>query len=78
MARQGRPERNRTARSFRQLRRFHHIINSDKVFGTHSVNKPVKFFINENYNHFEMTETFASPYGLLGREVLEQMQLRGA
>ena len=24
-----------TARSFRQLRRFHHLINSDKVFGTH-------------------------------------------
>src|SRR5258706_8121265 len=36
MARPGRPERNRGARSFRQLRRFHHIINSDKVFGTHS------------------------------------------
>jgi hypothetical protein len=31
-----RPERNRTARSFRQLRRFHHVINSDKVFGTHT------------------------------------------
>ena len=30
------PERNRTARSFRQLRRFHHVINSDKVIGTHS------------------------------------------
>jgi hypothetical protein len=30
------PERNRAARSFRQLRRFHHLINSDKVFGTHS------------------------------------------
>src|SRR5258707_15053479 len=35
MARQGRPERNRTARSFRQLRRFHRVINSDKVIGTH-------------------------------------------
>jgi len=35
MARPGRPERNRAARSFRQLRRFHHGINSDKVFGTH-------------------------------------------
>jgi hypothetical protein len=23
-------------RSFRQLRRFHHVINSDKVFGTHT------------------------------------------
>jgi arylformamidase len=43
-----------------------------------AVNKPVKFFINENYNHFEMMETFACPYGLLGGQVLEQMQLRGA
>src|SRR6266849_2930311 len=33
MARLGWPERNRAARSFRQLRRFHHVINSDKVFG---------------------------------------------
>jgi arylformamidase len=38
--------------------------------------KPVQYFVNENYNHFEMMETFASPYGLLGRAVLEQMQLR--
>src|SRR6202158_3447153 len=37
MARPGRPERNRAARSFRQLRRFHHVINSNKVFGTHRV-----------------------------------------
>src|SRR5260370_41952034 len=36
MARLGRPERNRAARSFRQLRRFHRAINSDKVFGTHT------------------------------------------
>ncbi len=36
MARPGRPERNRTARSFRQLRRFHHVSNSDEVFGTHN------------------------------------------
>jgi hypothetical protein len=42
-----------------------------------AVNKPVKFFINENYNNFEMMEIFACP-GLLGGEVLEQMQLRGA
>src|ERR1700737_3244857 len=37
MARPGRPERNKAARSFRQLRRFHHVINSDKVFGTHKL-----------------------------------------
>src|SRR5258708_38902863 len=51
MARPGRPERNRAARSFRQLRRFHHGINSNKVFGTHkylraleyvSIHAPVK------------------------------------
>src|ERR1700692_3766664 len=35
MARPGRSARNRAARSFRQLRRFHRVINSDKVFGTH-------------------------------------------
>src|SRR6201985_3237679 len=36
MAKPGRPERNRAPRSFRQLKRFHHGINSDEVFGTHS------------------------------------------
>jgi hypothetical protein len=38
---QGRPERNRAARSFRQLRRFLHVINWDKVFGTHRSRFPV-------------------------------------
>ena len=40
MARPGRQERNRTARSFRQLTRFHHGINSDEVFGTHKQARP--------------------------------------
>src|ERR1700686_2830690 len=35
MARSRRPKRNTKARSFRQLRRFHHVINPDSVFGTH-------------------------------------------
>src|ERR1700738_542066 len=35
MARPGRPGRNREVRSFRQLRRFHRVINTDRVFGTH-------------------------------------------
>jgi len=38
-----------------------------------AANKPVQYLVNENYNHFEMMETFASPYGLLGRAVLEQL-----
>ena len=42
MARPGRLEGNRAARSFRQLKRFHHVINSDKVFGTHRV-RPNEF-----------------------------------
>ena len=39
MARPRRPGRNRAARSFRQLRRFYHIINTDRVFGTHNDRK---------------------------------------
>jgi arylformamidase len=37
--------------------------------------KSVKFLVGESYNHFEMLETLATPYGLLGRAQLEQMQL---
>jgi len=29
----------------------------------------------EGYNHFEIPETLANPYGLLGRAVLAQMNL---
>ena len=39
MARPGRPERNKEARSFLQLRRFRHLINADKVFSTHRLSK---------------------------------------
>ena len=38
--------------------------------------KPVQYVVTPNFNHFEMMETFGNPYGLLGRAVLEQMQLR--
>ena len=37
--------------------------------------KPVELLVGETYNHFEMLETLASPYGLLGRAVLKQMGL---
>jgi arylformamidase len=37
--------------------------------------KPVKLIVGEGYNHFELLETLASPYGLAGRAVLEQMKL---
>ncbi len=37
--------------------------------------KPVELIVGEGYNHFEMLETLANPFGLLGRAVLGQMGL---
>jgi arylformamidase len=37
--------------------------------------KPVTLLVGEGYNHFEIPETMASPYGLLGRAVLRLMGL---
>ena len=37
--------------------------------------KPAELLVGEGYNHFEMLETLANPYGLLGRAVLTQMGL---
>ena len=37
--------------------------------------KPVKPLFAEPYNHFELFETLANPYGVLGRAALEQMKL---
>lgn len=35
--------------------------------------KPVKLVTGEGYNHFEIIDTLANPYGLLGREALAQI-----
>ncbi len=40
--------------------------------------KPVRLLVADGYNHFEIIETLANPYGLLGRAVLEQMNLAAA
>ncbi len=40
-----------------------------------SAGKPVQLLVAEGFNHFEIIETLANPYGLLGRAVLEQMKL---
>ena len=37
--------------------------------------KPVSLLKGEGYNHFEIIETLANPYGLLGSAVLQQMNL---
>ena len=38
--------------------------------------KPVKLVVAPNYNHFEAPELFGNPYGIVGREVLAQMNLK--
>jgi arylformamidase len=40
-----------------------------------SAGKPVRLLVGEAYNHLEIVETLANPYGLLGRAVREQMAL---
>jgi arylformamidase len=37
--------------------------------------KPVELIYAEGYNHFEIAETLANPYGFVGRAVLEQIGL---
>jgi arylformamidase len=37
--------------------------------------KRVELLVGDGYNHFELYETLANPYGLLGRAVLAQMNL---
>lgn len=47
----------------------------DFAAAVEAAGKPVTFIVGEGYNHFEIQETLASPYGLLGREVLKLMRL---
>jgi arylformamidase len=37
--------------------------------------RPVETIVAENYNHFELIETLANPYGILGRAALRMMNL---
>jgi arylformamidase len=47
----------------------------DLAAAVKAAGKPVELLVGEAYNHFEMLETLANPYGLLGRAVLTQMGL---
>lgn len=47
----------------------------DFVAAVTAAGKPAELLIGEGYNHFEMLETLANPYGLLGRAALGQMDL---
>jgi len=37
--------------------------------------KPAELMVGDSYNHFELLETLANPYGLIGRALLAQMGL---
>jgi arylformamidase len=39
--------------------------------------KPVELVYAEGYNHFEIAETLANPYGIVGRAAFEQIGLAG-
>jgi arylformamidase len=40
-----------------------------------ALGKPAEMIVGEAYNHFELLETLANPYGLAGRAMLRQMGL---
>lgn len=40
--------------------------------------KPVELVVADGYNHFEMNETFANPFGPFGRAALDRMKLAPA
>jgi arylformamidase len=52
----------------RQARDFHAALVA--------AGKPAQLLVGEQYNHFEIAETLANPFGLLGRAALGQMGIR--
>ena len=50
----------------------------DFAAAVRAAGKRVELLVGEGYNHFELYETFANPYGLIGRAALEQIGLPGA
>ena len=49
--------------------------SEDFVAALKTAGKSVELLVADGYNHFEIFETMASPYGILGRAVLKQMHL---
>jgi arylformamidase len=47
----------------------------DFVAATKSAGKSVELLVGAGYNHFEMAETLANPYGVLGRAALSMMKV---
>jgi len=49
--------------------------SKDFVKAVKEKGKPVDYILGKAYNHFELPETFANPFGILGKATLEQMKL---
>jgi arylformamidase len=49
--------------------------SSDFAAAVKAAGKPVEVIEGAGYNHFELLETLANPYGLTGRAMLAQMKL---
>jgi arylformamidase len=47
----------------------------DVFAAVQGLGKPAELIVAEAYNHFELLETLANPYGLTGRAMLRQMKL---
>jgi arylformamidase len=50
----------------------------DFAAAVQAAGKPAELIVGEAYNHFELLETLANPYGLTGRAMLRQMGLAPA
>ena len=61
---------NETPEFQRQSREFAHALQK--------AGKPVELIFAEGYNHFEIAETLASPYGFVGRAVLKHLNIAKA
>jgi hypothetical protein len=64
MAKSKWPNRNVAARTFRQLRRFLHNINADKVFGTHKLKLLAEEHVNDLADRLE--RLIRAPKGCAG------------
>jgi arylformamidase len=49
--------------------------NREFAAAVKAAGKKVTLSVGEGYNHFEIAETFANPYGIVGRNILKQMGL---
>jgi len=59
----------------RQTRDYYAAVNKDPKLALTRAGKPHRLIVAEGYNHFEIIETMANPYGLLGSAALTQMGL---